>query len=127
MILIAPKKGDPTPRPFAFVTMQHKVKRLREKLGLPAYFTLDACRHGGMTELEEAGLTDGQGRALSTHRTEQSYEGYAKRTAKRMIAATKKRHAHIIAEAAANETATSVRNDTADAVRNEKPAKTGRR
>jgi hypothetical protein len=28
-----------------------------------------ACRHGGMTELEEAELTDGQGRALSAHRT----------------------------------------------------------
>ena len=27
--------------------------------GLPFTFTLDACRHGGMTELEEAGLTDG--------------------------------------------------------------------
>ena len=38
-----------------------------------------------MTELEEAELTDGQGRALSTHKTQQSYEGYAKRTAKRML------------------------------------------
>lgn len=27
---------------------------------------MDACRHGGMTELEEPELTDGQGRALST-------------------------------------------------------------
>ena len=38
-------------------------------------FTLDACRHGGMTELEEAELTDGQGRALSGHRTQRAYEG----------------------------------------------------
>jgi hypothetical protein len=36
-------------------------------------FTLDDCRHGGMTELEEAGLTDGQGRALSAHRSK-AYE-----------------------------------------------------
>jgi hypothetical protein len=28
-----------------------------------------------MTELEEAELTDGQGRALSAHRTKESYEG----------------------------------------------------
>jgi len=63
-------------------------------------------RHGGMTELEEAELTDGQGRALSTHKTQQSYEGYAKRTAKRMLSATKKRHAHRMA----NEQATSVQN-----------------
>jgi len=31
-----------------------------------------ACRHGGMTELEEAELTEGQGRALSAHRAQQS-------------------------------------------------------
>ena len=37
-------------------------------------FTLDACRHGGMTELEEAELTDGQGRALSGHRSQRAYE-----------------------------------------------------
>ena len=78
-----------------------------------------------MTELEEAELTDGQGRALSTHRTQQSYEGYAKRTAKRMLSATRKRHAHRLAETAAieaaeNETATSVRNEASDGVRNEK-------
>ena len=34
--------------------------KLRAKLALPATFTLDACRHGGMTELEEAELTDGK-------------------------------------------------------------------
>jgi hypothetical protein len=36
--------------------------------GVSELFTLDACRHGGMTELEEAELTDGQGRALSGHK-----------------------------------------------------------
>jgi hypothetical protein len=46
------------------------VCRVRESLGLPETFTLDACRHGGMTELEGAELTDGQGRALSRHRTQ---------------------------------------------------------
>jgi len=30
------------------------VQRMRKQLELPAAFTLDACRHGGMTELEEA-------------------------------------------------------------------------
>ena len=96
MILREVSKG--VAKPFAFPTMQHKVQRMRKKLGLPAHFTMDACRHGGMTELEEAELTDGQGRALSTHRTQQSYEGYAKRTAKRMLSATRKRHAHRLAE-----------------------------
>jgi hypothetical protein len=48
--------------------MAKLVRRLRELAKLPSTFTLDACRHGGMTELEEAELTDGQGRALSAHK-----------------------------------------------------------
>jgi hypothetical protein len=76
--------------------MDRTIRRLREDLKLPAIFTLDACRHGGMTELEEAELTDGQGRALSGHKSK-AYEGYAKRTEKRALAATRKRYAHRVA------------------------------
>jgi hypothetical protein len=108
---------------FAFSTMQHEVQKLRKKLGLPPSFTFDACRHGGMTELEEAELTDGQGRALSAHKTQESYVRYAKRTEKRMLSATRKRHAHLLAnklvEERENETSTSVRNDSGFAVRND--------
>ena len=50
-------------KPFSFSGMQKIVHTMRDKIGLPFTFTLDACRHGGMTELEEAELTDGQGRA----------------------------------------------------------------
>ena len=49
--------------------MAKLVRRFRDEAGLPPTFTLDACRHGGMTELEEAELTDGQGRALSAHKS----------------------------------------------------------
>jgi hypothetical protein len=49
-----------------------------------------------MTELEEAELTDGQGRALSGHKTAQAYKGYAKETMQRALAATRKRHAHLL-------------------------------
>jgi hypothetical protein len=62
-----------------------------------------------MTELEEAELTDGQGRALSGHRTQAAYAGYAKRTLARALPATRKRHAHKIG--AANITGTSFQND----------------
>jgi hypothetical protein len=84
------------PQKWDIMSMARLVRGLREQLGLPAAFTLDACRHGGMTELEEAELTDGQGRALSAHRSK-AYEGYAKRTEKRALAATRKRYAHRIA------------------------------
>jgi ATP dependent DNA ligase domain len=84
------------PQKWDAMSMARLVRGLREQLGLPSTFTLDACRHGGMTELEEAELTDGQGRALSAHKSK-TYEGYAKRTEKRALAATRKRHAHRMA------------------------------
>jgi hypothetical protein len=102
-------------KPYSFSGMQKIVQRMRKEIGLPTVFTLDACRHGGMTELEEAELTEGQGRALSAHRTKESYAGYAKRTASRMLSATRKRHAHALA----NQIATAVQNATGDRVQNE--------
>jgi integrase len=81
---------------FSFSGFQKIVQTMREKIGLPSHFTLDACRHGGMTELEEAELTDGQGRALSAH-SSKAYDGYAKRTEKRVLGATRKRFEHIAA------------------------------
>jgi hypothetical protein len=92
-----------------------KAKKNGEAIaGLPSTFTLDACRHGGMTELEEAELTDGQGRALSAHKSS-AYEGYAKRTMKRALAATRKRHAHRLG----NEMGTDFRNDHQKPFRND--------
>jgi hypothetical protein len=88
---------------YSFGGMAKIVQKMREELGLPSTFTLDACRHGGLTELEEAELTDGQGRALSAHRSQQSYEGYAKRTMRRALAATRKRYAHRLANARGTE------------------------
>jgi hypothetical protein len=93
------------------------VRKLRDDLGLVG-FTLDACRHGGMAELEEAELTDGQGRALSAHRSK-AYEGYAKRTMERALAATRKRHAHLLATTRAEQTGTEFRNGTRNPFRND--------
>jgi len=68
-------------KPYSYSGFQKIVQQLRKKIdGVPPHFTLDACRHGGMTELEEAALTEGQGRALSGHKTAQAYRGYAKET-----------------------------------------------
>jgi len=103
-------------KPYSYSGFEKIVQQLRKTIdGLPGYFTLDACRHGGMTELEEAELTEGQGRALSGHKTAQAYRGYAKETLERALSATRKRHAHRLA----NETATNVRNEGQNDVRNE--------
>lgn len=115
--MILREVADGKSKPYSFSGMQKIVQRMRKEIGLPVEFTLDACRHGGMTELEEAQLTDGQGRALSAHKTKESYAGYAKRTAPRMLAATRKRHAHALA----NQTATSIQNEQETAIQNDKP------
>ncbi len=101
-------------KPYSFSGMQKIVHTMRDKLGLPSTFTLDACRHGGMTELEEAELTDGQGRALSAHKSQQAYEGYAKRTMERALSATRKRHAHRLANVAG----TNIQNEPQNRVQN---------
>jgi hypothetical protein len=110
--------GKPKPtKLYSESGMAKLVRRLRTEAGLPSTFTLDACRHGGMTELEEAELTDGQGRALSAHKS-RAYEGYAKRTMQRALAATRKRHAHRIA-AALNTPGTEFRNERQKEFRND--------
>jgi hypothetical protein len=106
---------DGVTKPYSFSGMQKIVHTMRVKIGLPSTFTLDACRHGGMTELEEAALTDGQGRALSAHKSQQAYQGYAKRTMERALSATRKRHAHRLANAAGTE----FRNEARNQFRNE--------
>jgi len=105
-MILRPKR-DGTAEPFTRWQMSRLVRRLRFQLGLPEWFTLDACRHGGMTELEEAALTEGQGRALSAHKTHRAYHGYAKRTEARLLAATRKRRAHVLA----NDAGTSFQNE----------------
>lgn len=95
MILKPRKEGAAVP--YSIMAMDKRVRKMRLALGLPSTFTLDACRHGGMTELEEAELTDGQGRALSAHKSQRAYQGYAKRTLERALPATRKRLAHRLA------------------------------
>jgi 3-polyprenyl-4-hydroxybenzoate decarboxylase len=77
-----------------------------------------------MTELEEAELTEGQGRALSAH-TSKAYEGYAKRTMLRALAATRKRHAHRLAIAETNVSGTEFRNGQRNQFRNEPKEQNG--
>ena len=115
--MILKSRRDGTTEPYRPKETAKIVRRLREQMGLPATFTLDACRHGGMTELEEAELTDGQGRALSGHRTQTAYAGYAKRTLARALPATRKRYAHMIATG--NTAGTAVQNEARNGVQND--------
>jgi hypothetical protein len=103
-------------KPFSYSGFEKIVQQMRKAIGgLPDYFTLDACRHGAMTELEEAVLTEGQERALSGHKTSQAYRGYAKETFDRALLATRKRHAHRLA----NVDRTSIQNEGRNGIQNE--------
>jgi hypothetical protein len=43
-----------SPEPYTAMQMAKVVRKIRDSAGLPSTFALDACRQGGMTELEEA-------------------------------------------------------------------------
>ena len=91
-------------RPYAFVYAQSRVREAREKAGLGSHVTLDACRHGGMTELGDAELAEQGVMALSGHKTPQAARLYVKRTEKQRVKAAKKRRQFV----EANETETRV-------------------
>lgn len=67
------------------------VAAARVKAGLPAHVTLAACRHGGMTEIGDAGVTEAEGMALSGHTQPGSFRLYVKKTAEQRMAALRKR------------------------------------
>ena len=98
--------------PFVVINLSYRGpgSPLAQCVSRPIFPSAWALRY----QLEEAELTEGQGRALSGHKTAQAYRGYAKETFDRALSATRKRHAHRLA----NETATSIRNEGQIGVRN---------
>jgi hypothetical protein len=67
-------------QPCSVSSMQEIVHRTRDEISRLIWLALDACRYRGMTELDEAELTEGHGRALSAHRTRERSAGHAKPT-----------------------------------------------
>jgi hypothetical protein len=90
-----PDTGLRTPRLYSFEHARHLVQKARKAAGLPAHVTFAACRHGGMTELGDAGLTESQVMALSAHQTPAAARIYVKRTQLQRIAAARKRRSFI--------------------------------
>jgi hypothetical protein len=89
-------KGSRGPsRPYAMVYAQARVRQARVAAGLGAHVTLDACRHGGMTELGDAELVEQGVMALSGHKTPQAARLYMKRTEAQRITAARKRRSWV--------------------------------
>ena len=77
-------------KPYPKRTASDAVKRARTHAGLPNHITLDACRHGGLTELGDAELTESQEMALSGHKSP-VIRGYIKKTMKQRQSGARKR------------------------------------
>ena len=93
IVLMSAKRGEP--RPYVGGHPRRMIRVAREMAGLPSHVTLAACRHGGLTELGDAELTEQQGMALSAHKTASAYRLYVKRTEHQRLAATKRRRAWV--------------------------------
>jgi hypothetical protein len=78
-------------RPYSDEYAQRKVREARARAGLEPHVTLDACRHGGLTELGDAGATEFEGMAASMHKTPQSLRLYVKRSESQRMSAARKR------------------------------------
>lgn len=101
-------------KPYAFRVARSLVREARKTAGLGAHVTLDACRHGGMTELGDAELTEQQIMALSAHRSPDAARGYVKRTDTQRLSAARKRRAWVDRE----RTEADIRNERSE--RNER-------
>jgi hypothetical protein len=83
------------PKPFDQRHAAAIVRRARRAAGLPEHVTLDACRHGGLTELGDAGATESQEMAMSGHQTPRTKRRYVKVTDAQRLAAARKRRAWV--------------------------------
>ena len=83
-------------RPYSFSYAKRIVREARRAAGLPEHVTMTACRHGGMTELGDAELTEQGVMSLSGHRTPDAARGYVKKTDVQRLAAARKRRAWVL-------------------------------
>lgn len=83
-------------RPYSFSYAKRIVREARRAAGLPEHVTMTACRHGGMTELGDAELTEQGVMSLSGHRTPDAARGYIKKTDAQRLAAARKRRAWVM-------------------------------
>ena len=82
--------------PYSEHWFRHCISRIRDHVGLPKEITFTSFRHGGMTELGDAELSDQSMMALSAHKTRAMLTVYSKRNERQRANAARKRLAHRI-------------------------------
>jgi integrase len=83
------------PRAYTNSYASRRVREARRLAGLGEHVTLDACRHGGMTELGDAERPEQGVMALSGHKTPQAARLYVKRTERQRLRAAVKRRTFV--------------------------------
>ena len=94
-IVVIPSERGAT-RPYSFSYAKRIVRDARRAAGMPEHVTMTACRHGGMTELGDAELTEQGVMSLSGHRSPDAARGYVKKTEAQRLAAARKRRAWVL-------------------------------
>lgn len=94
------KKGDKalTGVKFTHRDARKRVRKAADAASLPKWLGLAACRHGGLTELGNAGVTEQEGMAASGHSTPEAHRGYQHKTEEQVLHAMRKRHAWMAVE-----------------------------
>ena len=82
-------------KPFLLRTARNRVRAAARKAKLADDLTLAACRHGGLTELGDAQITEQGVMALSGHLTPEAARLYLKRTETQRALAARKRRAWV--------------------------------
>lgn len=104
-----------TVHPYSFSYAKRIAREARRAAGLPEHVTMTACRHGGMTELGDAELTEQGVMSLSGHRTPEAARGYIKKTDAQRLGAARKRRAWVLElEHGRNESQNKHRNDESE-------------
>jgi len=81
-------------KPYHGRLFSARARSIADAAGLPRHITLASFRHGGLTELGDAGLPDTMAQALSRHRQRSTLDRYIHRTDAQVIVASRLRLAH---------------------------------
>ena len=96
-IVVTPGKRG-IPRPYSLSYANRIVRKAAQIAGISEHVTMTACRHGGLTELGDAQLTEQEEMSLSGHTSPDALRRYIKRTEKQRLSATRKRRAWVLQE-----------------------------
>ena len=93
-----PRDGVPdNPGAWIVRTARNRVRKAARAANLPDWLTLEACRHGGITELADADLTEQGVMAMTGHKTP-AVRVYEKRTETQRLNGARKRRAFLLGE-----------------------------